>query len=64
MTIRRKAGQPVANYAINGVAYTLNGAKDIPVVVSGAVTGVSLGGTGTLTSLSAATEKAMVINVK
>ena len=64
MTIRRKAGQPVANYTINGVAYTLNGAKSIPVVASGAVSGVSLGGTGTLTSLSAATEKAMVINVK
>ena len=64
MTIRRKAGQPVANYTINGVAYTLNGAKNIPVAVSGAVTGVSLGGTGTLTSLSAATEKAMVISVK
>lgn len=64
MTIRRKAGQPVANYTINGVAYTLNGTKNIPVAVSGAVTGVSLGGTGTLTSLSAATETAMVINVK
>ena len=64
MTIRRKAGQPVANYTINGVTYTLNGTKNIPVAVSGAVTGVSLGGTGTLTSLSAATEKAMVINVK
>ena len=64
MTIRRKAGQPVANYTINDVAYTLNGAKNIPVAVSGAVTGVSLGGTGTLISLSAATEKAMVINVK
>ena len=64
MTIRRKAGQPVANYTINGFAYTLNGTKNIPVAVSGAVTGVSLGGTGTLTSLSAATEKAMVINVK
>ena len=64
MTIRRKAGQPVANYAINGVAYTLNGAKNIPVVASGAVTGVSLGGTGTLTSLSAATESATVMSVK
>lgn len=64
MTIRRKAGQPVANYTINGVAYTLNGAKNIPVAVSGAVTGVSLGGAGTLTSLSAATESATVINVK
>lgn len=64
MTVGCTAGQPVATYAVNGAAYRLNGTTSIPVVASGAVKGVSLGGAGTLASLFAAIEKGFALMIK
>lgn len=64
MTVGCTAGQPVATYAVNGAAYRLNGSTSIPVVASGDVKGVSLGGAGTLASLLAAIEKGFALMIK
>ena len=64
MTVGCTAGQPVATYAVGGAAYRLNGTTSIPVVASGAVTGASLGGAGTLASLFAAIEKGFALMIK
>ena len=64
MTVGRTAGQPVATYTVNGAAYRLNGSTSIPVVASGDVKGVSLGGAGTLASLFAAIERGFALMVK
>ena len=64
MTVGCTAGQPVATYAVNGATYRLNGTTSIPVVASGDVKGVSLGGAGTLASLFAAIEKGFALIIK
>ena len=64
MTVGCTAGQPVATYTVNGAAYRLNGMTSIPVVASGDVKGVSLGGEGTLASLFAAIEKGFALMIK
>ena len=64
MTIARESGEPFATYTINGAIYRLNGKTDIPVVASGAVKGVSLGGAGTLVSLFAAIEKGIALIIR
>jgi len=67
MTLLRKNGQMVINYNINGTDYTYGTktvkgkqpvpVKDIPVVASGAVTGIGFGGCGSVTALSAEASK-------
>ena len=64
MTVGCTAGQPVATYTVNGAAYRLNGTTSIPVVASGDVKGVSLGGEGTLASLFAAIERGFALMIK
>ena len=64
MTVGCTAGQPFATYTVNGAAYRLNGMTSIPVVASGDVKGVSLGGAGTLASLFAAIEKGFALMIK
>ena len=64
MTIARESGQPFATYTIGGTSYRLNGKTDIPVVSSGTVKGVSLGGAGTLASLFAAIEKGIALIIR
>ena len=64
MTVGCTAGQPVATYTVNGAAYRLNGTTSIPVVASGDVKGVSLGGAGTLASLFAAIERGFALMIK
>ena len=64
MYVRCRAGQPSATYTINGADCRLNGRREIPVVAAGAVTAVSLSGSGTLTSLNGAVERGMSVIVK
>lgn len=64
MTVGCTAGQPVATYTVGGAAYRLNGSTSIPVVASGDVKGVSLGGAGTLASLFAAIERGFALIIK
>ena len=64
MTVGCTAGQPFATYTVNGAAYRLNGTTSIPVVASGDVKGVSLGGAGTLASLFAAIERGFALIIK
>ena len=64
MTVGCTAGQPVATYTVNGAAYRLDGRTSIPVVASGDVKGVSLGGAGTLASLLAAIERGFALMIK
>ena len=58
------AGRSAATYTINGSACRLNGRREIPVVAAGAVTAVSLSGSGTLTSLKGAVERGMSVVVR
>ena len=64
MSVWNSGGQTVASYTVGGAAYRLNGKTVIPVVASGAVKGVSLGGTGTLASLFAAIERGFALMIK
>ena len=64
MSIWNAGGQTVASYTVGGAAYRLNGKTSIPVVASGDVKGVSLGGAGTLASLFAAIEKGFALMIK
>ena len=64
MSVSREAGQTVVRYAVNGTDYRLNGKTSIPVIASGDVKGVSLGGSGTLTSLFAAIEKGIALIIR
>ncbi len=58
------AGRPSATYTINGAACRLDGRREIPVVAAGAVTAVSLSGSGTQTSLKGAVERGMSVVVR
>ena len=64
MSVWNSGGQTVASYTVGGAAYRLNGKTSIPVVASGDVKGVSLGGAGTLASLFAAIEKGFALMIK
>lgn len=64
MSVWNSGGQTVVSYTVNGAAYWLNGKTVIPVVASGDVKGVSLGGAGTLASLFAAIEKGFALMIK
>ena len=64
MALWSRAGLPVVTYTVNGADYRLNGKRVIPVAASGEVEGVSIGGEGTLTSLSGAVERGFVVMVK
>lgn len=64
MSVWNSGGQTVASYTVGGAAYRLNGKTVIPVVASGDVKGVSLGGAGTLASLFAAIEKGFALMIK
>lgn len=64
MTLRCNNGLPVVSYMINGEACTLDGERLIPLILSGPVSGVSLGGAGTLTSLAADAESGTVLSIR
>ena len=64
MSVWGETDQAVIRYAVNGVDYRLNGKTGIPVVVSGRVKGVAVGGEGILASLFAAIEKGMALIIK
>lgn len=64
MSVWNSGGQTVVSYTVGGAAYRLNGKTVIPVVASGDVKGVSLGGAGTLASLFAAIERGFALMIK
>lgn len=64
MCVQNRTGRPSATYTINGADCLLNGRREIPVVAAGAVSAVSLVGTGTLSSLKGAVESGMSVIVR